>query len=352
MKMKEFLLIMKNLIRDSLTLPLLPTSRLVFISDLHLGDGGKTDDFRHNEALLMASLREFYLPGGYTLVLNGDIEELHKFTLADIQKRYEKLYDIFRQFDQAGRLVKLVGNHDLGLLNNPDAGFKIHHALCLEHPQTKIMAFHGHQAYKLFMQYNFLSDFLVRNVVEPLKLANREKPLTSKRRYKAERRIYRASKELGLISINGHTHRPLFESYSKYDNLRWNLESLLRKYAGTADGERDQLESQIKLYAEEFKRLNKQERKSRVSRSLYEREEMLVPCMFNSGCATAKSGYTALELADDTIALAFWTKTGTARAYVEKDSAEQSTLADSPWKRYVLTRDSIEYIIARARLLA
>jgi len=352
MKMKEFLGTMQDLMKDSLLLQLEPNSRYVFLSDLHLGDGGKTDDFKHNEELLRASLRDYYLPKGFTLVLNGDIEELHKFKLEAIFERYRELYIIFEKFAEQKRLVKLIGNHDLGLLLHQNYPFPIYHALCLEHKDSKILAFHGHQAYKLFMQYNYLSDFLVRNIVEPLKIQNREKPLTSKRRYKAERRIYRASRSLGLISITGHTHRPLFESFSKYDTLRWNLETLLRQYSSVDNTERPALEAQIRLYASEFKRLSKVERKKKVSRSLYEREEMLVPCMFNSGCATATSGFTAIELSDERLSLVFWAREGSVRPYIEKDALGKSSISDTDWCRYMLADDSLEYIIARSRLLS
>lgn len=352
MKMKEFLGTMQNLIKDSLTLPLEKASRYVFLSDLHLGDGGKTDDFHHNEELVCDSLENHYLAQGFTLVLNGDIEELHKFKLEEIQRRYHRLYGIFKKFDERRRLVKLIGNHDLGLLLHADYPFKIYQALCLEHKDSRILAFHGHQAYKLFMQYNYLSDFLVRNIVEPLKIQNREKPLTSKRRYKAERRIYRASRALGLISITGHTHRPLFESFSKYDNLRWNLETLLRQYSDVDRDQRPALEAQIKMYASEFKRLSKVERKKKISRSLYEREEMLLPCMFNSGCATAKAGFTAIELSEERLSLVYWTRQGSVRPYMEKDALGRDAMPDSAWCRYKLADDSIEYIIARSRLLS
>ena len=57
------------------------------MSDLHLGDGGPRDDFRPNAELVHDVLRDYYLEAGYSLVLNGDIEELQRFSYAKIRKR-------------------------------------------------------------------------------------------------------------------------------------------------------------------------------------------------------------------------------------------------------------------------
>ena len=50
------------------------------ISDIHLGDGGRADDFRNNEETLGTALQH-YRNSGYTLILLGDIEELWQFEL-------------------------------------------------------------------------------------------------------------------------------------------------------------------------------------------------------------------------------------------------------------------------------
>ncbi len=352
MKMLEFMTTLRSLHEHSRRESLGPDSRIVFMSDLHMGDRGSRDDFRHNADLVIDSLSGHYLPEGWKLVLNGDIEELHKFKPPVVRQAYSDLYGLFGAFAGQDKLVKIVGNHDLALLLRDDHEFKLEHAFRLDRPDGSILAFHGHQSSKFFMKYNYLSDFLVRYIADPLKLKNADIPMTSKRRFKAERRIYRASKEMGIVSIVGHTHRPIFESFSKYDTLRWNIESLLRRYA-TEDGEsKESTAALIAVYSAEFKRLSKKERKHKVSRSLYEREELLVPCMFNSGCASSRHGYTAIEIEGNIISLVYWTKAGSARAYLEREARHRDELAGTPWIRYTLGSDSLEYVMARAKLLS
>jgi len=352
MQMIEFMATMKTLHDQARRQEIGPSSKLVFLSDLHMGDGSSRDVFRQNAGLVGDALASRYLAEGYTLVLNGDIEELYKFKPVAIRTAYGDLYGIYKSFDERGRLIKIVGNHDLAMLLYDDHGFTLDHALRLDRPDGSILAFHGHQSSKLFMKYNYLTDFIVRYVANPLKIQNAEVPMTSKRRYKAERRIYRASKELGIITIAGHTHRPLFESFSKYDTLRWNIESLLRRYASESPETREKTAALISVYAAEFKRLSKKERKGKVSRSLYEREELLVPCMFNSGCATGKSGFTAIEINCDEISLVYWTKAGVARPYIDREAQGREDLAGTAWTMYTVARDSLEYVMARAKLLA
>jgi len=352
MQMIEFMATMKTMYEQARREEIGPSSKLVFLSDLHMGNGSSRDDFRQNAGLVGDALASRYLADGYTLVLNGDIEDLYKFKPVAIRMAYSDLYGIFKSFDERGKLIKIVGNHDLAMLLYDDHGFTLDHALRLDRPDGSILAFHGHQSSKLFMKYNYLTDFIVRYVANPLKIQNAEVPMTSKRRFKAERRIYRASKELGIVTIAGHTHRPLFESFSKYDTLRWNIELLLRRYSTEGPEAKEKTATLIGIYSAEFKRLSKKERKSKVSRSLYEREELLVPCMFNSGCATGKNGFTAVEISGDEISLVYWTKAGIARTYIDREALGRDDLAGTSWTKYTIASDSLEYVMARAKLLA
>ena len=352
MKMLEFMSTMRTMLEQSKRELLGNESKIIFLSDLHMGDRSSRDDFRHNADMVVDALYSRYLAGGWKLVLNGDVEELHKFKPRAIRVAYDELYGVFRNFDSGGRLVKIVGNHDLAMLLCDDHEFKLEHSLRLDRPDGSILAFHGHQSSKLFMKYNYLSDFIVRYVADPLKIKNADIPMTSKRRYKAERRIYRASKEMGIISIVGHTHRPLFESFSKYDTLRWNIETMLRRYSSESVEAKEKTAALIAVFSAEFKQLSKKERKSKVSRSLYEREELLVPCMFNSGCATGRSGFTAMEINGDEISLVYWTKAGSAKPYMEREALSRETLAGTAWTRYTVASDSLEYVMARSKLLS
>jgi hypothetical protein len=92
--------------------------KYVILSDLHLGDGGSKDDLRHNKCLI-ESLLIYYLQNDYHLILNGDIEDLNKFSYSDIRHAWDTLFNIFHRFHREKRLIKIVGNHDMALFNEP-----------------------------------------------------------------------------------------------------------------------------------------------------------------------------------------------------------------------------------------
>jgi hypothetical protein len=90
-------------------------SKIIVLSDFHLGIGRSRDEFRKNARLVMTVLKEWYLPQGYSLILNGDIEELHRLKLPKVSRTWESLYEIFLEFKKGPGLYKIQGNHDSGL---------------------------------------------------------------------------------------------------------------------------------------------------------------------------------------------------------------------------------------------
>ena len=348
--MGEFLESVKEMAREAERVSLNHSSKIMILSDLHLGDGSSSDDFTRNEAAVLDALRSWYLPRGFLLILNGDVEDLHKASFQDIRAGHEEFYRILTEFSAKGLLRKIIGNHDLGLLLRKDLEYPVSHALRLEWRGRSLLVYHGHQASTFFVRYNYLSHFVVHYLANPLRIKNAEVPMTSKRRFRAERRIYKASRKLGLVSITGHTHRPLFESLSKYDSLRFKLETLIRQYMSASEEEKGGISEIVGVYSAELRRLAGKDRKKR-SRSLYESEEALMPCLFNSGCATGKSGFTAIEIEDGAISMVYWTASDRARPYVDRESLSKEILEGTPWVRYVLNRDLLDYVVARAELL-
>lgn len=351
MKMKEFLSSLSTLAASAERVAIDDDTRLVFLSDLHLGDGTAGDDGQRNAPLLEAALGSWYEPRGYGLVLNGDVEELHKFPLRSIVAAHRGLYELFDRFAARGALRKIVGNHDLGLLAEKDYPYRLEHAVRYEWKGRPLLAYHGHQASRFFVDFNYLSDFIVRWLANPLRIRNAEIPLTSRRRFKTERRVYRGSRRLGLVSIIGHTHRPLFESLTKYDRLRHALETLLRRYSLAEAGEREALSRTIDAYATEFSRISSTRRGADAGRSLYAEKDALLPCLFNSGCATGRHGATALEIAAGRIALVHWTRAGTERPYIAAEAVGSEDLPGTPYRHWVLAEEPLDYMFARLELL-
>ena len=91
MKEKRVSAVLENLLQSAPFSSLSPDAKLVVVSDLHLGDGSGRDDFLINSKLFLRILESHCLKNGYTLVLNGDIEELRKFPLKRIMGRWRPL---------------------------------------------------------------------------------------------------------------------------------------------------------------------------------------------------------------------------------------------------------------------
>ncbi len=351
MKFKDFFKSFEEFLKAIPSEELREDGRYVFLSDLHLGDGGRRDDLQRNRALIMDSLSRWYLDKEYTLVLNGDIEDVNKFKLADIREAWPGFFELLDAFAAAGRLRKIVGNHDLALVREKDYPYPLSHGLRLTRRGKSIAVFHGHQASRFFVRYDYVSRFVVRYLAKPLRIRNTSISSDFRYRFKTERRIYKASKRLGIVSIAGHTHRPLFESLSKYESLRWSVEEKLQEYAEAEGPKRDALGAIIRLYMRELRRLSGDGVKYSLSRSLYEKRDVLIPCLFNSGCATGKKGYTAVEISGPDIELVHWGSAETCRGYISGGSLESEGLAGSPWRRFVLRRDSLDRVFARIELL-
>jgi len=347
----DFLASFREFLEASPALGIEDEGRYVFLSDLHMGDGGGSDDLEHNRELALDLLGAWYLERGYTLILGGDVEELQKFKLSRIRKAWGEMYEIFDAFASRGALRKLVGNHDLGLLRETEYPYPLYHGLRLESSGRSLFCFHGHQASKLFVKHRYLGDFVVKYLAKPLKVKNASISGDSRQRFKAERRIYRASKKLGIVSICGHTHRPLFESFSKYDSLRWSIEELLREYPSSGRERKARIAELVSLYRAECERLGKGEMRWGLSKSLYEEKALLIPCVFNSGCATGKNGITALEIELGRISLVHWAKEGKARPYLLEEAILKDSIEGRDASRYLLKEARLEQVFARIDLL-
>ncbi len=322
----------------------------VFFSDLHMGDGSGRDDLAPNRRLIEHVLEHWYLPRGYLLVLNGDVEDLNKFRLADIRTAWPHLLSIFSRFAELGRLRKIVGNHDYELLAERAYPWKLYPGIVYRRGEDRIFVFHGHQASSLYVKYDYVSEFLVRYLVKPLHIRNSGVSKDSRRRFRTEKIIYRAARSLGVVAITGHTHRPLFESLSKYDNLRVSLEGILRRYVDADYGQKDALEAQIKLYRDEMRKLSTASEKSKKTQSLYGSDPFLIPCIFNSGCATGKHGITSLEIQDGKIALVYWTGANLSRPYISAEAIDTDTDPEGI-ARHTLHRERLDSVFTRIRFL-
>lgn len=324
--------------------------KLVVFSDLHMGNGGSRDDLAHNADLLYEVLEKYYLRDGWMLALNGDVEELQRFELSDIRRQWARLYDIFDRFNDSGALFKIIGNHDDELREVREYPYKVLDALRVETDAIPLFIYHGHQVSQRFSKYNHLIRPLLRYFFTPLGIKNVSVSKDRRKRFFVERRVYEFSRRNGLVSLLGHTHRPLFESLSKFDFVKFEMERLCRAYPLAEGASKAAIADRVALLRRELNKLNRKDRRKSLLNSIYG-DELLIPCVFNSGCAIGKKGITALEIDKERISLVYWFTSGQMKKYVRRGGHAVTVLEGTSRRRVVLNSDRLDYIRARIELL-
>ena len=330
-----------------------PQSRVVVFSDLHMGDGRSHDDFSRNGGLFQKILREYYFSRGYTLILNGDIEELLRYQHSRIRKTWGGVYDIFDHFHREGRLYKIAGNHDSKLFTFPITSLKypLLDAVRLEYRGHDILVFHGHQMSPAYDIFHNVMEFFLRYVANTLRIPNRSTAHSSHRRWKIESRTYEFSRQNKMLSIIGHTHRPLFESMAKTDILRYEIENLCRLYASGEMEGNGSVKDRIKELKHELEDILRNRKEEGFVSQLYS-SEFLIPCLFNAGCVIGKRGITGIEIQGDTIALVHWQSDEISPRYSQKGEEFETPIPGEPHvQRRVTKTDDLRYVFSRIHLL-
>jgi UDP-2,3-diacylglucosamine pyrophosphatase LpxH len=347
---------LERLLHDSETIAIDCTSKVVIFSDLHLGDGGRNDEFLHNASLLDTVLRNRYLSEGFSLVLNGDIEELFKFDLAAIAAAWDGLYDLLLSFRRNGFFRKIYGNHDHALLDHEHyrlAGV-LTESLVLRYEEQTLLLFHGHQASPYLNEPGSVFSrslfYLLRYLARPFGFRNYSVSYSSRKRFAIERSVYEFSNLYRIISIIGHTHRPLFESMSKFDYLNYRLEDLCRSYAPADADRRKVIESEIGEVRTELESCYRNGFSKGLRSGRY--DTIAIPSIFNSGCCIGKRGITAIEIEDGMIRLVYWTRDSHKTSHPGERRYPAQELGRTGIHRIVLNKDHLDYVFSRIRLLA
>ena len=212
------------------------TSRLVFFSDLHRGDDGPADAFRHNKEIFLHALEDYY-DRGYTYFEVGDGDELWKNGgLESVRRAHAPIYRLLDRFRDAGRLHHLIGNHQLlgakSTREHQRQGLLGSEALLLEHSETgqRILVTHGHQGDGLNARIYGPARLMVRHFWRRLQQAGMRTTLPESQADHSEpnwlkratawshrgQRLIEAriigwlKRTEGLAVICGHTHRAAF----------------------------------------------------------------------------------------------------------------------------------------------
>ena len=345
--------LLEKLYKESPELKISVKDKIVIFSDLHMGDGRSLDDFHKNSQLFMTALKEYYFKNNYILVLNGDIEELHRYQLKGIKKQWKAVYDIFCQFHEKNRLYKIYGNHDSKLFGYKESelGCPTLKSLTLKLKDRDLFVYHGHQASFYYNTFDDLMSLALKFIAVPLRIKSYSVAHNNMKKSHIEKMAYDFAKSKQMISIIGHTHRPLFESFSKLDTLKFRIESLLRDYQSVGKKNKVQLESEILKCKEDIKKHTKKRGKEHSISSLYS-EDIIIPCVFNSGSVIGKRGMTSIEISERNIYLIHWYGSDIDKKYIKNDVEYLIKLEGTDYTRHILKHDSLDYIFTRIRLLS
>lgn len=352
MKYEPYKLLLQQLCDKTSNVTITDDDAVIIFSDLHMGDKSSADDFLGNSKLFAAALREYYLKKGYSLILNGDVEELHRHPLHLIRKRWDEIYTIFDAFFEKGKFYKIFGNHDSKLFSFPDypLRYPLYESLRLQYKDDSLFLFHGHQLSFYYQRFNDLMGLILRYIAKPLRIKNYSVAHDKKKKFIIERRLYEFAKERGIAAIIGHTHRPLFESMSKVDTLNYEIETLLRRYQRAKKADRPDLEAQIVNKKQEIDAQEAKQGKEFSLSRIYS-NATVVPCVFNSGCVLGRRGITGIEIINGKIKLVHWFDKNIDKKYIREDAKNTIRLDGTDYYRTVLKSDDLDYIFNRIRLL-
>ncbi len=306
---------------NSITVMETNNNKYAILSDLHFGNGGPADDFRHNIETLKRLLSH-YLVKDFHLILLGDIEELWQFDLDMITKEYdEEIYSLFRKFE-ADRIIRVFGNHDQEWASPDDPAMKnprkhkgAPEALKMKdsNGNIKILLVHGHQGNIESDKNSWISKFLVRGIfkhiesfAKSLKLYGHPSATKSQVTKDYEQVMYAWAKQNKVILICGHSHRAIFASTSYARRLENEIEALRKENRNRKDDPK--LVSENKKKIKELNKNLREEKKKNRDIDPADPGSKPLPCYFNSGCGLFTTGITCLEIEDDEIRLVKWHK--------------------------------------------
>jgi predicted phosphodiesterase len=323
-------------------------AKVLVISDFHMGVG-RRDDLAGNGAFLTDILDAYYFQNDWILVLNGDIEELLRYSMNAIREQWPRLFRLFDNFADAGRLYKTLGNHDEALVFVKNYPYPLYEAVRIETGLIPVYVYHGHQSSRLYTSFNTMINAGVRYILKPLGIRNISSARNPRRRFYVEKQAYEFSLANNCISIIGHTHRALFESLGRFDYIRFEIERLCRDYPGSEGVERGRIADEVRALRVDLAKLSRSERRDVLRESLYG-DQLPVPCLFNSGCAIGKKGINAIELTNENISLVYWFMSGKGKQFVNRGYYKVDVLPGTNYCRSVLNQDRLDYVKAKIDL--
>ena len=337
--------------------------KYVIFSDQHIG----MKEFDENKELYLKAL-DYYYQRGFKLVVIGDSEELHRFGIKALKDKYRN--DVYAQefkFLQEGRYHRIFGNHDIDWRSprtvERELGDILPNLRVVEGMKFKwngnfIFLTHGHQGDFINDTLGKVGRWFLRWVAHPLGFSSFTTPAKNYiKRRKDETEYYDWAKSKKIILIAGHTHRPMFESLTKIDRIRMEIENKFREYIAEKDsGQKEKLREEIQAKRKELLIVRELEGEEEKWPRL-EQTELLIPCYFNDGSCLHRNGITCIELGEEKIRLIFLydrRKRENRKKHLRglPTSSLDSGNPGAHYMHQVLEDEELEYIFARIQLLS
>jgi UDP-2,3-diacylglucosamine pyrophosphatase LpxH len=202
------------------------SSRLVFMSDLHRGDGSGADNARPNRNIFVFALN-YYYENNFSYFEIGDGDELWENSdMSSVKAAHASVFNLISLFAKKKRYFPLFGNHD-GIKSNKDwvtANYPIHtpfyESILLKFDTgAEILLMHGHQVDFINYELASLSSFLVRFVWRPLELLGIRNPFSPVNNQTSMHAIEKSladwSIKNNIMLLAGHTHRTIFPRFNE-----------------------------------------------------------------------------------------------------------------------------------------
>jgi predicted phosphodiesterase len=300
--------------------------KFIIFSDQHKGARDSADVFARSAKNYLAAL-DYYDREMFTYINLGDSEELWGNMFLSVKKHNKATFENEKRFIKRNAFVKIFGNHDLYWDNDPLAAVSlmqiygeaipIYEGVILQgevnNKTISIFMTHGHQG-DLQSDGNWFSKWFVSNIWGPLQAFAAVNPNTpaNNQQLKTDhnRLMYEGvSKRTNTLLITGHTHQPVFRSFTE-------LETIYEKLAAArAAGNHDvvkQLQNTITTL--------------RLKGDIVPDFSGYLDSYFNTGCCCFDDGdITGIEIADEYIRLVKWKRRGKVS---ERAVLEECKLAD------------------------
>lgn len=163
---------------------------------------------------------------------------------------------------------------------------------------------------------------MLKYFANPLMIKNYSVAHSSKKQYKTEKHVYGYSASRKIVSVIGHTHRPLFASMPKKE--------LSKNRVGDKSAGADKTGHKG------------------TGENVYDKI-FHVPCLFNSGCAIGKRGMTCLEIKNGTISLVHWFDGNINKKYLRQSGYSPKPLGGSGFYRMVINEEALDDVFDRIR---